>query len=264
MNGKILAPILLALLCSCSALIAETLTDKLLTESDKIWSLQCDIRRETELGGQVLLTMSRVRFERPDRLQVETMAPDLRKIVVDGKAIHKWIKGQETGVRIPLSEASEGDLLQVRRVPATADEYLLRLKGAPETILPTEAGFPLRRAYSAPSPHPYTELALDATGRLARIEFFDPAARTNRLLRVEFEGWREIKPGIWIACLQKTEAKAHDGTKVRETLRVSSLVVNEPIQPEQFDAARCIPGVKFIKPEEMMEFLRHDENNLKK
>lgn len=263
MHGKTIIQILLTYISACSSLIAGTLTEDLLTKSEKIWSVQCEIRRETVVGDQIVNTLSRVWFERPDRLQVETMSPELRRIVVDGRAIHKWIKGQAMGVKIPLAEATEGDLFQVRRVPATADEYLLRLRGVPETILPPDADFPIRRAYTPPTPHPYTELSLDATGRLARLEFFDPTARTNRLMRVDFGGWREAKPGIWIACLQKTEAKVPDGTKVLETLRVSSLVVNEPIKPEQFDVARGIPGVKFIKPEEMIELLRRTENRTK-
>ncbi len=239
---------------------AKPLTDRLLAESEKIRSIQCEIRRDTEVGGSTIRTLSRIAFERPDRLDVETVTPSARKIVVDGTAIYKWIDGQVTGVRIPLAGADKRELVQVRRVPATADEHLLRLQGAPETILPAEDGFPVRRAYTPAAPHPYTVLALDATGRLARLEFFDPDAHTNRLLRVDFEGWKEVKPGIWIACLQKTESKGRDGIEVRETLRVSALAVNEPVDPGQFDVGRRIPGVKFIKPEEMEELLRSSGN----
>lgn len=259
MHDKTIISILLAhTLWACSPASAETMMEKLLVENQKIRTIQCEIRHETEVGGQVVRTLSRVWFERPDRLRVETVTPNLRRIVVDGKAIHKWMKGQEAGVRIPLAEASEWDLIQVRRVPATADEYLLRLKGVPATILPAIDGFSCRCAYTPPAPHPYTELSLDATGRLARLEFFDPADHTNRLLRVDFMGWQEVKPGIWIACLQKTGAKARDGVEVKETIRVSSLVVNEPINPEEFEVARRMPGVKFVKPEEMLEILRRD------
>ena len=263
-NAKYGLGLLAAALATGTALAGELATkplvDRLLAESESIRSVQCEIRRETEVKGTLVRTLSRVWFERPDRLRVETVSPNVRRIVVDGKAIYKWIDGQANGVRIPLAEAGEWDLFQVRRVPATADEYLLRLRGAPETILPAEGGFPARRAYTPPTPHPYTVLALDETGRLARIELFDPTVRTNRLLRVDFGGWREVKPGVWIACLQEIEAKERDGTEARETLRVSALVVNEPINPEQFDVIRGMPGVRFVKPEEMVELLRRGEN----
>jgi hypothetical protein len=240
--------------------MAMPLADRLLAENGKILSVRCEIRRETEVGGTTVPTLSRVWFERSDRLRVETVTPDARRIVVDGKAIYKWIDGQKQGVRLPLAEAPGPELIQVRRVPGTAEEYLLRLRGLPETELPAEAGFPVRRAYTPSAPHPYTVLSLDATGRLARVEFFDPDVRTNRLLRVDFEGWKEAKPGIWIACLQKTEAWGRDGMEVRETLRVNALAVNDPIEPEQFDVVRQASGVQFLKVEEMAELLRREKN----
>lgn len=249
--------------CMAGTPAAKPLVERLLEESGKIRSVQCEIRRETEVGGSTVRTLSRVWFERPDRLRVETASPVARRIVVDGKAIHKWVEGQAAGVRIPLADAGEWDLLQVRRVPATADEYLMQLKGVSETELPAADGFPVRRAYFPSSPHPYTVLSQDATGRLARLEFFDPENRTNRLLRVDFEGWKEPKPGIWISCVQKVESKGRDGAEVRETLRVGGLAVNEPMEPAQFDVTRWMPGVKFIKPEEMAEALRREEGRKK-
>lgn len=241
----------------------KPLVERLLDESGKIQSLQCELRRETEAGGATVRALNRVWFQRPDRLRVETATPEARRIVVDGTAIHKWMDGQAAGTRTLLTEAEEWDLFQVRRVPATADEYLLRLRGTPESALPPEAGFPIRRAYTPSAPHPYTVLSLDETNRLARLEYFSPDARSNCLLRVDFGGWKEAKPGIWIACLQKIDIKGSDGTAVRETLRVGTLTVNEPIEPEQFDAARWMPGVKFITPEAMLELLPEDEKRRK-
>jgi hypothetical protein len=254
-----LAAVSVAGTCLAEDLASQALSDRLLAENEKIQSVQCEIHRETDVAGRAVQTLSRVWFQRPDRLRVETAAPEVRRIVVDGKAIHKWIDGQALGVRIPLAQAPEWDLLQVRRTPATADEYLLRLRGVPETTLPQAEGFSVRRAYTPAAPHPYTVLSLDATGRLARLEFFDSPARTNRLLRVDFERWREVKPGIWIACLQKTEARRRDGIDVRETVRVSALAVNDPIEPDQFDVARRMPGVTFVTTEEMEKVLRRGD-----
>lgn len=242
---------------------SKPLVERLLAESANIHTMQCEIRRETELGGKVIRTLSRVWFERPDRLLVETASPEVRRIVVDGKTIYKWINGQPTGVQIPLAEAEEWDLLQVRRVPATANEYLLKLRGLPETALPAQDGFPDRRAYTPLAPHPYTVLSMDETGRLSRLELFDLDVQTNRLLKVDFGGWREVKPGIWIACVQKTEAKGRDGIEVRETLRVGTPMINEPIDPEQFDVAQRIPDVQFIKTDEMIDVLRRAEDQTK-
>ncbi len=236
-------------------LATAPLVDRLLAENGKIRSIRCEIRRETEVGGTRLPTLSRVWFERPDRLRVETVTPDARRIVVDGQAIYKWIDGQAQGVRIPLAEAPESELIQVRRVPATADEHLMRLQGLPETVLPPEGLFSVRCGYAALPPHPFTVLSLDATGRLARLEFFDTPACTNRLLVVSYAGWQEVKPGIWIPCLQKTQARARAGTDVSETVRVNGLVVNERIESGTFDAPNQAAGVQFGNTDEMKELL---------
>ncbi len=232
------------------------LAERLIAANGRIHTVRCEIRRELEVDGATMPTLSRIWFQRPDRLRVETVMPEARRIVVDGKAIHKWIDGQAEGVRIPLADAPENELIQVRKTPGTAEEYLMRLKGIPEEPLPPETGFPIRRAYAPRAPHPYTVLALDETGRLARIEFFDPAVRTNRLLAVEFTGWKEAKPGLWIPCLQKTAIRGRDGSIVHETLRVTGLAVNDPIEPEQFEAARHAKGVKFLNPAQAMETLK--------
>lgn len=238
----------------------SSLVERLLADNARIRSVQCEIRRETEAGGSIVPTLSRVWFERPDRLRVETVTPHPRRIVVDGTAIHKWIDGHTNGVRILLAEAPEQELIQVRRTPATAEEYLLRLKGIPETSLPPEPDYPVRRAYTPQDRHPYTILALDTTGRLARLEFFDPAGKTNRLLRVDFGGWKEISQGIWIACFQKSEGMGRNGTGFKETLRVSSLKVNEPIDPANFDISLRAAGVHFLKPDDMTKVLQRPDN----
>ena len=237
---------------------AVPLVERLLAHNESIRTVQCDIRREVEVGDKVMTTLSRVWFERGDRLCVETVIPVPRRIVVDGNAIHKWIEGRSQGIRLPIADAPAAELIQVRRVPAAGEEYLLRLRGATEGVLPPSEGFPTRRSYTPSAPHPYTIVALDQKGRLARIEFFDPADHGRRLSRVDFRGWKEVFPGTWIACNQTTETKGRDGMATFETLRVSGLKVNQPIAPGQFSAARQAPTVEFIPPVEMLETLQRD------
>lgn len=241
--------------------VTVSLAENLITGNTRIKTMRCEIRREQAVDNGTLQMLSRVWYKRPDRLCVETVLPETRRIVADGTAVYKWIEGETNGVRLLIDGAPEAELIQVRKVPGTAEEYLMRLRGVPELVLPETDGFPVRRAYTPEAPHPYTILSLDATGRLARLEFFDPENRTNRLLVAEFSGWKEVLPGIWIPCLQKTAVRGRDDGTVNETLRISGLVVNEPITPEQFDVNRQIPGVHFLTPPEMEEKLRRRGNN---
>ncbi len=228
-----------------------SLVDALLAESLGIRTIRCDVRREVVVDGVRSATLSRVWFKRPDRLRVETLLPVPRRIVVDGKTIYKWIDGEPDGVRLPLQEAPPGELLQVRRTPGTVDEHLMRLRGAIETDLPPSEGFPVRRGYQSPAPHPYTVLSMDETGRLAALEFLDPEDRSRRLLRTVFSGWVEPVPGIWIACVQRTTASGPEGTAVSETLRVSGLRVNEPMSDELFEIGPEGADRVFLTPSEM-------------
>ncbi len=248
---------MLALACS-NLVTAEPggrLVDQLIQANRRIHSLQCDIRREVESAGKITTTLSRVSFQRGDRLCVETVTPTPRRIVVDGTAIHKWIDGHPKGVRLPLEDATSAELLQVRRVPASGEEYLLLLKDAPETALPPTPEFPTRRGYSASAPHPFVVLSLDDKGRLSRVEFLDPDNHDKRLTRVDFGGWREAAPGLWIACTQLTETRARNGVSSHETLRVSRLKVNEEIRKHTFSPAHWADDIEFVTPAEMLKHL---------
>lgn len=236
----------------------DSLVDRQLAAYAAIRTVRCDIRRETDMDGKRINTLSRVWFQRPDRLRVETVTPAARRILVDGTAIYKWVDGDAEGVRIPLAEAAGNELLQVRKTPGTADEYLQPLRGLAEIELPGSGTFSIRRAYVPPEPHPYTEVSFDDLGRMAKIEFFDSGNRSLRLVSVDFSSWKEAAPGIWFPCLQKTIAKSRDGTEVMETLRVSALVVNEFIEPERFNLKNHAPDVFFVSVEEMVDILKNN------
>ncbi len=239
--------------------VTPTLAEQLIVANEAITTVRCDIRRETLVDGRRVHTLSRVWYARPDRLRVETVTPEPRRILVDGTNIYKWVEGHAEGVRIPLAEAAEAELLQVRKVPGTAEDYLLRVRGVPEQVLPPTDSFPVRRGYAAPEPHPFTALAMDSQGRLGQVSYFSTAAQTNRLLQVEFGGWREAQPGLWFPCLQQATVTGPDGKTIRETLRVSALVVNQPFDSSLFEVASAAKEVRFVSVDEMVEILAERE-----
>jgi hypothetical protein len=229
-----------------------TLIAQLIETNKKISTIQCEIRRETRIEDELApATLSRVWFQSGNLLRVETSSPQIRRIIVDGNTIYKWMDGDKQGVRIPLADAPEAELLQVQRVPASGEEHLRRLKGLSEKILPPDPDYPVRRLYEPPSPHPNVTVSLDSLDRLARIEFFDKSDPKLKLGQVDFSGWKEAKPGIWIACRQNTHIKTKQGNTIDETLRVSRLVVNEPIPEEQFCLSPEERQIEFVTVEDM-------------
>ncbi len=225
--------------------------ERLVAASEPIRSLRCEARRETEVNGARAALLSRVWFQRPDRLHVESAAPVPRRIVVDGVAIYKWVEGHPDGLRLPLKEAPESELIQVRRVPGTAEEQLLRLRGLPEIELPPTAEFPVRRAFHPPAPHPYTIVSLDVEGRVARVEYFEDERADRPALTTDYSGWQRTPEGVWLAAVQRTTARGRDGETVVETLRLSGFAVNTEIEPERFDPTRWAKGVRFHSLEEL-------------
>ncbi len=233
----------------------QTLVQELLAAHADIKTMRCDVRREVDVDGQLKTSLSRVWFERPNRLRVESVSPTPRGIVVDGTTIFKWVKGQAHGVKIRLDEAPKAELIQVQRVPATGQEYLLHVENCPETPLPSKPGFPIRRGYTQSAPLPYTVVSMTAGNRLGRIELFASSAQTNRLLKVDYSGWKEVAQDIWIPCTQETTGYRREGSAVFETLRASSIVVNRDIAPRHFNPKPWAKKVRFVSQEEMAELL---------
>lgn len=154
-TGKLLRLILMVGVAA-EAVASESLVERLLGESAKIQTIRCDIRRDLAVEGSRTTTLSRIWFERPDRLRVDTVIPDARRIVVDGTTIYKWVEGMQEGVFIPLSEAPESDLTQVRKTPGKVDEHLQQLRGLAELELPpatvSRSGVPIYRRHRTPTP----------------------------------------------------------------------------------------------------------------
>lgn len=233
----------------------RTLVEDLIASCETIQTMRCDVRREVEVDGELQTSLSRVWFQRPDHLRVRAVSPQPRGIVVDGTAIYKWIEGQGGGVKIPLEEAPRAELIQVRRVPATGQEYLLHVQDRPETVLPAQPGFPVRRGYAQPAPLPYTVVSMTADNRLGRIELFASSAQTNRMLKVDYSGWKEVAQDTWIPCTQETTGYRREGSAIFETLRAGGIVVNRKIDATHFDHKAWAKGVTFISQEKMAELL---------
>ena len=68
----------------------ETVLQRVLKSYDAIQSLSCEIRRDTPLpDGQTMRMLSRVYYQRTDKLHVENFSPVKRRIVSDGSVFRK-------------------------------------------------------------------------------------------------------------------------------------------------------------------------------
>ena len=234
----------LAMLWPVSGALAEaTLVDQLLAQYERIESVTCDLRRDVRQGEQTMRWLSRIEFQRPDRLHVENHAPLPRRIVSDGTTLFQHNQGQPRGFRRPVDELNAAMLNSLRRVPGTAMEHLARLRGLPEIELEGEGDYPVRRAYE--TPQIYAVLHADADGRLGRLELFDADDRSQLTGALDFSAFVEVLDGVWIPMRHETRFQVGD-VIVRETVRLSQYEVNAPIAPERFDPAVHFDEVEWV------------------
>ena len=222
---------------------AQTLAERILASYDSVRSVSCEIRKDSEAGGKTMRMLSRVYYEKPDRLHVDQPAPIPRRIVADGKTFYSYIEGDPKGFSRPIEKLDEEMLTNLRKVPGTAMDHLLKLKGIAETNLEPTAEFTERKGYD--TGRLFVVLSLDATGRLARIEYFSSPAMKETTLRCDYSDFQQVAGGLWMPCLHRSVLNL-GGVETKETSRIDNLSVNQPIPPNLFVAGPFFKGVEFI------------------
>ena len=222
---------------------AQTLAERILASYDPVKSLSCEIRKDGEAGGRTMRMLSRVYYEKPDRLHVDQPAPIPRRIVADGTTFYSYIEGDPKGFSRPIEKLNEEMLINLRKVPGTAMDHLMKLKGIAETNMEPTVEFAERKGYDTGKL--FVVLSMDATGRLARIEFFSSPAMKETTLQCDYSDFQQVVGGAWIPCLHKAVLKI-GGVESKETTRVDNLSVNQPIPPNLFVAAPFFKDVAFV------------------
>ncbi len=223
---------------------AETVVERVLQPYDSIQSLSCEIRRDLPLpGGETLRMLSRVFYQRPDKLHVENFSPVQRRTLSDGQVFRQYTQGAPKGFSRPVSELNDEMLRNLRMVPGSAANILGMLSGAKEVPLEATDQFPVRAGYD--NGKSFAVLNLDDQGRLARFELFSTPAMTDLQTWTDFSAYQEVIPGVWIACLQQSKVVLQ-GLERTETTRIDNLTANGEIPASLFLAEGFFPGVEFV------------------
>ena len=235
---------LILVLAPAAGARAETVLEKVLAPYDSVQSMSCEIRRDTPLpDGNTLRMLSRVYYQRPDKLHVENFSPVKRRTISDGTVFRQYTEGAPKGFSRPVAELDGEMLRNLRMVPGSAANMLEVLRGATEVPLEPTAEFPVRAGYD--NQKSFAVLNLDAQGRLARFELYGSPAMTDLLTQTDFSAFQEVAPGVWIACLQQAKVTVQ-GMERTETTRVDSPVANGEIPAAFFKADAFFPNVEFV------------------
>ena len=217
---------LLVAVMGAGTLRAETVAEQLIAGYERVQSVSCEIRRDMETSARKMRWLSRVYFQRPDRLHVDNSAPLPRRIVADGTNFFSYAEGDRKGFSRPIAQLDTDMLISLRKIPGTAMDHLLR-----------------RRGYAAAKT--FVVLSLDASNRLIRVEFFATAEQRQKTAQYDYSAFQEVAPGAWIPCLHKGVFNL-GGVESYETTRVNNLAVNQAIPPKLFDHDLFFQKVEFV------------------
>lgn len=234
---------LLVMSSSAASSHAETVVDRLLAGYERIQSVSCVVRRDTISDESKLKVLSRVYFRRLDQLHVDNVTPFPRRIICDGTTFFSYVEGDAKGYSQSVGKLDRDMLISLRKVPATAMDHLLRLRGVAETNLPATAVFPVRKGYD--TGRMFAVVSLDASNRLARIEWFSDPGLRWKTTEANYSNFQEALPGIWLSALHQT-TNWKGGVPTHETSRFDHLQVNQPIAKDLFNPSLFFRKIDFV------------------
>jgi hypothetical protein len=220
-----------------------SLADQLLDAYTAVQTVSCDIRKVSQAQGQTVRMLSRIFYERPDRIHVENIAPTHRRIIADGTRLYYYEDGNRNGYAAAIEALPGPWLRKLRNIPGTAVENLLELRGLPGVALEPTAAFPRREGYEARGR--YVILACDAQNRLARMDIYADASRTAWVGSLSYSRFVEPVNGCWFPLLHEAELPLPGGERATETSRIGNLAVNAPLAPGLFAPGAYFDGVTF-------------------
>ncbi len=241
----------LAFCLVCAAMIGsgqypahgQTLAERVLSSYDAVTSVVCQVRKETSSPAGALRTLSRVYYSKPDRLHVENVSPVKRRIVSDGRVFYSYIEGDPKGFSRPVSQLDTEMLIQLRKVPGTAMDHLLRLKDIPEESIEPTPEFPQRALCH--DGRQWIVLNSDDLGRLVLVEFFNDEKLSIKTAEYRFDLFKEVLPGVWIP-LRHQAWLDNGGVITRETTNIDHIEVNGAIAENLFVPGLFFENVKFV------------------
>ncbi len=204
-------------------------------------NVSCTVRRGISVGGKdggSAEAVSRVVWARGNRLNVQRLAPERRRTVIDGETVRTAAEGEKTPVSFPVSDQLPSQAANLRAVPGSPEEALAVLDPATaEDVAPPAAPFARQVSFrfaGTNAPNAVAVVSFGADGCVARLEAFDDASRATLAWTTEFSSPFESWPGLRLFRRVETTSVI-DGRTVRATISYDRLRVNEALPPSIFD-----------------------------
>lgn len=222
---------------------AETVVDELLARYDRITNVSCEVRKEISGPQGKVRMLSRVHWQRPDRIHVENFSPMKRRYVADGERIFYYVEGDPKGFSRPVSELDRDWVISLRKVPGSPMDVLLLVKDAEETALKSTEEYAMRKGYA--TENAFAVLSLDEQQRLVHAEVYRSAEMKYRTAEYEYLQYEEVLPGVELPRLHKINVSV-EGVERDEETRFTNVKVNEPIPERLFVPGPFFRDIEFV------------------
>lgn len=244
-----LAAAVLALSCPGAAAAPPELTvpatnvlDAVHARYAAVSNVSCTVRRSVLIGGKdggSGESVSRIVWQRGDKLNVQRISPERRRTVIDGATVWTASDGQESPVSFPVSEQLPSQAANLRAVPGSPEEVLSVLDPATAEDLARAGDSAARRVAFAVSDEESqvarAVLSFDGNGFVASLQGYSDDAMATPLFKTVFSAPAEVLPGVMLFRKIVTESEA-GGRTLSAVSSFERIRVNETLAPATFDA----------------------------
>lgn len=206
-----------------------------------VTNLACTVRRQLADGGGELV--SRVVWARGGRLNVETLSPAPRRVVVDGEWAWTKSPADKAPGRVAFDDQSPAQKANALCIPASPEETLAALDPATGVDRPVPDAPWLRqtvfRFLGAPADAAdRAVVSLDEAGRVRAVDLFSDAACRWRVASYAWDAPVRVLPDVWLFS-RATAETVMGGKPVAISTRFDDLRANQPLDPDLFDADKA-------------------------
>lgn len=220
---------------------ATNVLDAVFARYDVVTNVACTVRRAVSAngrGGGSAEAVSRITWARGNLLNVNKLAPDNRRTVIDGHTVWSAGKGDEKPVTFAVSDQLPSQAANLHSVPASPEETIAALDPASAAdITPAAPPFARQIAFHYADTNAITAVAVlsfDVDGFVCRLEAFTDETRSSLVFTTDFLAPFEPVPGVRL--FRKIETVSTiEGRTVRAVSSFSQLRVNEVLPPSVFD-----------------------------
>ena len=223
---------------------ATNVINEIIENYAKIESVSCIVSRVITFNERDTRLLSRVYYERPNKLHVQQTSPLNRRIICDGTNFFYYIDGDPKGYSRPVDKLSKKQIIELVKVPGTSEDILYRLKDLEPTELPGNEKFPTQLAFTTTN-NLNIIVYITKEKRIEKIDFFESKDLVKLTSSSYYSNFIEATPGAFVPTTHKMIININN-QKRTETAKFSHYNANAPISQSLFYAKQFFKGVTFV------------------